>query len=456
MRLQLTPHLARRVLVVASVLGLGLAGPRASAQPSSTPAPPTDPHIAPEPDPPPDPISDADADYNAHALDGEDANSEGDTTAGEPVTGTVRAGIYGDSDHTRVERFLAILGRTAGSWVLGGTVGIDAVTSASLDVRSSPELSHIDVITSASGRSSTSGGEMTDRRYQVTGTGGWTDGGGGAASVNVALAKETDYTSVSAGLNGSYDILDRNATLLGGVTVTDSWIASVLDRNLHEQLLSVGWSAGLARVLTRDDAVRLRYDGQLGDGYHASPYRNVRFGDWHTQLGDRQVIFTNTLGSADGLPEHEPTRRLSHALVLEWVHSLALGVGLHPQLRAAHDSWGVDSLSASLDLRVARAAWRMEAGYRYYRQSRADFFEDKYVMAPAMYDYYTSDKDLGDQRGHLVQLHLSRMLIEAEGPTDTSMLFELQVDAVRYRYPGFALLPTRDSLFASVGLTWEL
>jgi len=381
---------------------------------------------------------------------------EPDPDAQPPPTGTVRLGSYLDSDQTHVLRALGVVSRIWDRWQLTGSFGADAVTSASVDVRSSPALSKIDVVTSASGRSSTSGGQMTDTRYQLTGGAGWKDTSGHAANVTSALAMERDYKSVSGGVNASYDVLDRNVTLLGGLTLTDNWITSVLDPSLHEKLAAVAWTAGFARVLTRDDAIRVRYDGKASEGYQSSPYRNVRFGDWSATLGRQQITFANTLGSVDGLPERLPHRRIGHAAVLEWVHSLAAGVGLHPDLRLARDSWGIQSVTAALDLRVARKGWRLRAGYRFYLQSRADFFEDKYTEDPVMYAHYTSDKELGEQVGHLGQLDVAWVLIEPDGPDRTRMLLALQVDAVRYRYPGFVLLPSRDSLFASVGLSWEL
>ena len=379
-----------------------------------------------------------------------------DPDPGEPVTGTVRAGAYSDSDKTRVLRTLGVVSRTWGRWGLGASVGVDAVTSASVDVRSSPALSKVDVVTGASGRTSSSGGEMTDTRYQVTGGAGYKDTAGHAFNLMGAFATESDYTSGSAGLNGSYDVLDRTTTLLGGLTFTDNRISSVLDRSLHRKMFAVAWSVGVARVLTPSDAVRVRYDGKLSDGYQASPYRNVRFGDWTASLGEHQITFMSTMGSPDGLPELLPERRTSHAVVLEWVHSLAPGIGLHPQLRGAHDSWGVDSVSAAVDLRIAKRSWRMEAGYRYYLQSRADFFESKYLQAPTTYSAYTSDKELGGQAGHLVRFDISRVLIDAATPNDTRMMLNFQIDVVRYNYAGFLLLPSRDSTFASVGISWEL
>jgi hypothetical protein len=375
---------------------------------------------------------------------------------GRPVTGALRGGVYADSDRTIVLRALGVVSQTWEHWALNGSLGVDSVTSASVDVRSSPALSKVDVVTSASGRSSMSGGKMTDTRFQATGGGGWKNSSGDAVNLTAAVAKEADYASVSGGLNGSFDVLDRSMTLLGGFALTDNWVSSILDPSLHRKMFAPAWSAGVALVLTPDDALRLRYDGKASKGYLASPYRNVRFGDWTAQLGAQQITFMNTLGSADGLPERLPDSRTSHAVVLEWLHSLGLGIGLHPELRVSRDSWSIESLSAGVDLRIATNTWRMQAGYRFYLQSHANFFEDKYVQASTAYSYYTSDKELGDQVGHLIRLDLAFVLSDAHGANDTRALLNLQLEGAHYKYPGFVLLPSRDSVFAGLGLTWEL
>ncbi len=387
-----------------------------------------------------------------------DAVPEGEAPEddGQPVTGTLRGGVYADSDRTTVLRALGVVAHSWEHWALSGSLGVDSVTSASVDVRSSPALSKVDVITSASGRSSTSGGKMTDTRFQATGTIGWKGGSGAAVNLTTAAAKERDYASVSGGLNGSVDVLDRSITLLGGAALTDNWVSSVLDASLHRKMLAPAWSAGAAFVLTPDDALRLRYDGKASEGYQSSPYRSVRFGDWTARLGTQQITFMNTIGSAAGLPEHVPESRVSHAAVLEWLHSLGPDLGLHPELRVSRDTWSIESLSAGVDLRVAAHAWRLQAGYRFYLQSKAYFFQDKYIDAPAAYPYYSSDKELGDEVGHLVRLDLAFVLSDAYGPNESRALLNLQLEGAHYKYPGFVLLPSRDSIFAGLGITWEL
>ncbi len=435
------------------------ATPAPAPAPTPTPAPAPTPTAPTEPTPV-DPLTTSDPELRDVFAEGyeapEDPDAAPEAAPGEPPTGTVRLGGYADSDCTSVLRAFGTLAQTFGRWKLSGSVVADAVTSASVDVRSSPALSKIDVVTSASGRSSTSGGQMTDSRYQATGNLAWNDTSGHAATVTTSVAHERDYKSASIGLNGSYDLDDRTFTLLGGASITDNWISSVLMPTLHRKMLGAAWSVGLARVVTRDDAIRLRYDGKLSDGYQASPYRNVRFGDWIANQGIHQITFTNTIGSADGLLEKLPQVRVGHAAVLEWVHSLSSGVGLHSELRGSHDSWSIDSASAGIDLRIARPAVRFELGYRFYLQSRADFYESKYTEDPSMYTYYTSDKELGEQYGHLGHLSLAWRVFDPERPDATRMWLGIQLEVAHYNYPGFLLLPSRSSVFVSVGPSWDL
>jgi hypothetical protein len=146
---------------------------------------------------------------------------------------------------------------------------------------------------------------------------------------------------------------------------------------------------------------------------------------------------------------------LSTALTGEWVHALALGVGLHSSVRAAHDSWGVDSLTPALDLRIAKATWRLQLGYRLYLQSRAAFFEDKYTMDPAMYTNYSSDKELGRQIGNLGSFDVATAITEPDSPNDARMMLFFHTDVFQYQYPGFVLLPSRTSAFIEAGISWE-
>lgn len=378
---------------------------------------------------------------------------------GKPATtsGALRTGIYVDGDQTVVFRALGAIASSFGHWIVSGSGSVDVISSSSIDVRSSPGLSKVDVTSGASGSSSTSGGKMSDRRLQASAGLGWKDNDGHAATFSASFANETDYNSISGGVNGSFDVHHRMTTLLFGFNYTRNYIGSVLDKSFARQMYELGWSGGVAQVLSQTDAIRLRYDGAFASGYQASPYRNVRFGDWTTSAGPNQrILFVNTLGSPDGLPETEPGMRHRHSLVFEWLHSLVHGLGLHSDARMGIDNWGMLSATAALDLRVVSNNWRIQVGYRFYVQSSADFYREKYTQAASSYSFFTSDKELGREIGHVAHVDLSRVLVPPKYPGDSSLLLDGRLTGIYYSYPDFALLGSRASVFLDIGLTWEL
>jgi hypothetical protein len=380
--------------------------------------------------------------------------------AGSTWSGAGRLGLYTDSDQTSVYRGLAAVSGNFPHWNLGASVAVDVVSSASVDVRSSPGLSKVDVTTTASGSTSTSGGRMSDRRIAGNLAGGWHDSDGHALNFSTSYANERDYDSVAGGVNGAFDVNHRLTTLMGGVSYTHNWIASVLDPTFAHTNDELGWSGGVAQVLSRSDALRLRYDGAAAFGYQASPYRNVRFGDWSTSVstslgGAQHITFLNTTGSADGLPETVPDRRVRHALVLEWVHSFAQGLALYAQARLGIDSWGIESATGAVELRAATTLWRLRLGYRFHAQTAADFYQSKYLQSSDHYAYFTSDKELSSELGHIGSLTISRVIKQPNHPGDATALVDLSLHVLHYDYPEFVLLPSRTSGFIELGLTWE-
>lgn len=98
---------------------------------------------------------------------------------------------------------------------------------------------------------------------------------------------------------------------------------------------------------------------------------------------------------------------------------------------------------------------RFHVGYRFYAQSGADFYRPKYTMAPDQYTYYTSDKELSREIGHIASLGLSRVLKQPHYAGDTHVLLDVSGHFLYYEYPDFVLLPSRMSGFVELGLTWE-
>jgi hypothetical protein len=365
----------------------------------------------------------------------------------QDVTGVLRQGIYTDSDRTQVIRSFAAAGATLGPFTFSARGTVDIVSSASIDVRSSPVF---DAVSSASVV------EMTDRRIEASAGSTWNDGRGRVIGGSFAFATESDYRSVGGGLQLSWDLNERNTTLLAGGNYNHNSIGSVVDPAFHQTMDEVGYSLGVAQVLTPSDAVRVRYDGARFDGYQASPYRAVRFGEWSAQRGmERTIVFTGTIGSPDGLPEKEPTLRVRHAAVAEWTHGLSAELGFATRARLAIDSWGVKAATLSADLRYAAPRGQLRLGYRFYVQGAADFFHAKYDMSPEHYANYTSDKELGSEVGHAASLDIS-FLFQDRSATGLRGQLDAQLEVLHYNYPGFALIQSRTGFLGEIGLRFEL
>jgi hypothetical protein len=391
-------------------------------------------------------------------------------TRAQDLTASLRAGVYSDSDYTTVLRSLIAAGAHISKWHIDAREVIDVVSSASIDVRSASGGSaamkplRVDAVTAASrpptGPVTSSGGGtpeptvwMSDRRYETVLGGGYDDGAGHVAGMTLVYATENDYRSVGAGATGAWDLEGRNTTFLAGGRMHHDTILNVLDPLFEKTSNTVGVTCGLAQVLGVGDVVRLRYDGELVQGYQASPYRTVRFGDWTTHLNlDGTLTFSNTIGSAAGLPEQLPSTRVRHALVGQWVHGFIAGVGLASEVRLARDSWGLLSGNVGAQLRAIGEQWTLVAGYRFYVQSRADFFADQYVGAPGSYTYYTSDKSLGSERDH--QLSVDVANATPDWPVDgMKTVIDGKIAYTHFDYPGFTLLESRGSWFIELGLT---
>jgi hypothetical protein len=458
---------AAAALAVAALLLAGAAHAQDAPPPGEPPEPatipPPPPSEAPQPAPlAPPPGTIAPQPGTIAPLPAPDAAQPPSVEAEKPasksrITGGARAGLYTDSDQTTVFRALAAVTGDLGHWIISGTAAVDVISSSSIDVRSSPALSKVDVTTSASGTTTTSGGKMSDRRLLAIVGSGWHDASGHAVNLSTSYANERDYNSLAAGINTSIDAFERATTFMGGFNFTYNWIASVLDPSFAKTMYDLGWSAGVAHVLTRGDALRLRYDGAASRGYQASPYRNVRFGDWTAgEAAGGRIIFGGTIGPVDGYAETLPDTRIRHAAVLEWVHSFLEGLALYSQARLGIDSWGIESLTASVELRAATTDWRFRLGYRFYAQSGADFYQTRYLLAPTNYRYFTSDKELSPEQGHITNLGVSRILKHPHYSGDTRVLLDGTLNILYYTYPDFYLMHSRTSGFFELGLTWEL
>jgi len=241
----------------------------------------------------------------------------------------------------------------------------------------------VDAITSASvGAGGAGGGAFSERRYEL--------GVGYIHQLKTArvggmtrVSMEPDYRSLFAGGRVETDLADQNFTLsffggLGRDHITNGAPAGTLAPQLQGDLTTALASVAMTQILSRNAVASLIYDLAYLNGYQQNPYR--------------------TVVTADGLvPERAPDKRTRHAIagiVRTYVPRTA--TTLIGAYRFYADTWGV--IAHTPELRVIQEASdgvSFGLGFRYYRQSAADFFKPVYPTSdPQMEPYLVDDPKL--------------------------------------------------------------
>jgi hypothetical protein len=364
---------------------------------------------------------------------------------GEGTDVIFRVGVYGDNDRTQVNRYLVSATTALGKgFYLGATVGIDTISSASVDVRAQP-----DAISNASPSLKP---HLTDQRNEYNLNLTYSDPKRGwLGSFGALFANEIDYQTFGFSARGAREFLEGNTTLLAGLVFGRDRVSSVVDKTFNQHLITIGYSLGVAQVLSPRTVLRVRYDGGVLSGYQASPYRVVRYGNWTAvpKPGGDALLFVNTTAET---PEHVPDLRVRNAGVVELVQGVAPNVALAPTFTLSIDSWLLLAEAVGLELRVSRpAGWLFVAGYRFYNQNGANFFKPQYTGSPGDYTYVTADKKLGKVMAHSGALNITYAILERP-QRRVGLAADLRGEVLHYEYPGFLLLSSKTGFYSEAGL----
>jgi len=237
----------------------------------------------------------------------------------------------------------------------------------------------IDAITSASASSGADNKAFTEHRYEF--------GAGYTHRLDTMrigalgrLSTEPDYDSLFGGAHVERDFFDKNFTLAltlgaGRDHVTNAGAQGAMTIGaISEHLTSELASLAATQVLSKNTVGSITYDLAHERGYLANPYRAAT--------------------TLDGLvPERVPRARTRHAfaaIVRQYLPDTE--TTLIGSYRFYVDDWGV--VAHTPELRAVQALGEtveIGAGFRYYRQSGADFYKPFYETADPMIEPYLTD-----------------------------------------------------------------
>jgi Protein of unknown function (DUF3570) len=199
-------------------------------------------------------------------------------------------------------------------------------------------------------------------------------------SFSGGASTEHDYASISGSVGISRDFNQKNTTLSAAINLehdtskpiygvpTPLSVMSGVAKGPDQTKDVASLVLGVTQVMNRRWLTQLNYSVGQTDGYQTDPYRLI------------SVVDGVTGAPTSYLYENRPKSRLRQSVYFG--NKIAIGPTITDlSLRAYHDSWGVNSMTADVSERIPITSWLyVEPEARYYSQSAANFFHD-YLIA---------------------------------------------------------------------------
>jgi hypothetical protein len=324
-----------------------------------------------------------------------------------PGTAELRGSHYSDNSGLTVASLAANVEQPVSQQLTATVRGVaDHVVVARTIVEVPPALlgnqltghadTHPDVVTSAS--TSVTGGEGSDKwRFEAAPGLRWQGDVAGAdssAALQFRISSEPDYTSKLALLRAASSLLEGNTTLVlftgyGTDTVTprvpppgqdDAWPAS------HQRVIA---GASISQLLSPELVLSAGASATFQRGTLSNPYR-------------RATIRTSLF------PEVLPRRRDRFTAFIASSWHMGWDAALHGRLGFYTDSWHVSSAIPELAFsKELGPRFLLELGYRFYKQTAADFYRPVYDEREAI---VAGDMRLGRTHEHMFGSELQWMI----------------------------------------------
>ena len=248
---------------------------------------------------------------------------------------------------------------------------------------------YVDMITSASIDVVTTASPYTEERQEFSLGVDYLHGktNMGASYTN---SEESDYSANAARFSINHDFFGDLTNV--GITYARGWneVRRNGDDLFQEDAKTQSYRLDVSQIITKNFLVNMNYEGVTDEGFLNNPYRQVRYLD---------------PGSARGYsyePEIYPRTRTSSAFALRGKYFLPYRAAVKGEFRTYSDTWGIKGWNAELGyVHPITDNLIIEAKYRYYTQTKADFYEDLFPYSQSQ-NYMARDKELSTYFNHTI------------------------------------------------------
>ncbi|MGE0624883.1 MAG: DUF3570 domain-containing protein [Pseudomonadales bacterium] len=246
---------------------------------------------------------------------------------------------------------------------------------------------YVDMITSASIDVVTTASEYTEERKEYS-VGldylhGKTSMGGSFTN-----SEESDYSANAARFSISQDFFGDLTNV--GITYGRGWneVRRNGDDIFSEDATTQNYRLDISQIITKSFLVNLSYEGVTDEGYLNNPYRQVRYLDPSSARGYSYQA------------EVYPRTRTSGAFAMRGMYYLPYRASARAEFRTYSDTWGIDAWNVEFGyVHPLSDKLILEAKYRYYTQTAADFYSDLFPYADSQ-NFLGRDKEISTYQSH--------------------------------------------------------
>jgi hypothetical protein len=212
-------------------------------------------------------------------------------------------------------------------------------------------------------------------------------------SLSYTNSEESDYIADTFSFNISQDMFGDLTTVSLGYSQGDNTIGKNYEGQpdptfIQQHSISRSYRVGISQVLTKDSLLTGVFESIADEGYLQNPYRSARY--CVPPLTDPVPNCTS-----DALePENYPNTRSSNAIAIRGRYYLPYRASVYGGYRYYNDSWGIRGNTVELGyVHPFKNSWLAEFSYRYYTQSKADFYQDIFPYTDSQ-NFLARDKEL--------------------------------------------------------------
>lgn len=201
-------------------------------------------------------------------------------------------------------------------------------------------------------------------------------------SLGYTQSDESDFEASTFSMNISQDFFGDLTTLSMGYAQGDNIVRNNTDPGFVKDVITRNYRVSLSQVITKSFLMAFAMETMSDEGYLNNPYRSVRF-------LDNSVTRGYTYQS-----EVYPNTRTSNAFAIRGRYFLPHRAALHGGYRYFTDTWGINAITYELGYTLPyNEDWILELNYRYYDQTKADFYSDLFQKADE-FIFLARDKEM--------------------------------------------------------------